>query len=347
MKALVTGANGMLGQAVVRELQRRGHDVRALIRPTARIEQLGWQGTGIEIFRADLRAAPNLQAAFEDIDVLIHLAAAVTGTDELQFASTVAGTERLLTAMARCQTKSVVLASSFSVYDYGKIRRGLTEDCPLEAKIYARDGYAVAKIWQERLVRRFCAENGWNLVVLRPGFIWGSPGALFAGAGQGIGSLHVIIGPLARAPLTHVANCADAFVCVAENVGRVRGQTFNVADGHEVTNWRFVRCYRRHHGVPKVVLPVPYRLAFGVVRAIGVASRLLFRGKGKLPSIFVPYRFQARFKPLRSNSAKLHRVLGWSAPYDFDQCLQLSYTTPARGALPADGNSGGIGNRVG
>ena len=49
--------------------------------------------------------------------MLVHLAAAVSGGEDAQFAGTVAGTERLLEAMATSACRRLVLASSFSVYD--------------------------------------------------------------------------------------------------------------------------------------------------------------------------------------------------------------------------------------
>src|SRR5262245_12057446 len=98
MRALVTGANGFLGQHVVSALLARGIEVRALVRPAARLQALGWP-SAVEVFRADLRTSRELERAFNDVDVLLHLAAAVSGGEDLQLAGTVAGTERLLDAM--------------------------------------------------------------------------------------------------------------------------------------------------------------------------------------------------------------------------------------------------------
>src|SRR5262249_61506643 len=53
MRALVTGANGFLGQHVVSALVARGVEVRTLVRPAARLEALGWP-SAVEVFRADL-----------------------------------------------------------------------------------------------------------------------------------------------------------------------------------------------------------------------------------------------------------------------------------------------------
>ena len=108
----------------------------------------------------------------EDVDVLIHLAAVVEGSDEARFAGTAVATERLMEAMQKSCTQRLVLASSMSVYDWARGRR-LDEGTPLEPNLYQRDSYAIAKSWQERVVRRFAQRNDWQLTVLRPGFIWG------------------------------------------------------------------------------------------------------------------------------------------------------------------------------
>ena len=67
------------------------------------------------------------------------------------------------------------MCSSFSVYNYSATRRTLDEDSPLHEvqDVYTRDGYTIAKWWQERVTRRYAETHGWDLTVLRPGFIWG------------------------------------------------------------------------------------------------------------------------------------------------------------------------------
>src|SRR5262249_13156718 len=77
MRALVTGANGFLGRHVVRALLARGIQVRAMVRPAARLKALAWPSS-VELFRADLRTSGELLRAFDDVDVLIHLAAGVS-----------------------------------------------------------------------------------------------------------------------------------------------------------------------------------------------------------------------------------------------------------------------------
>jgi 2-alkyl-3-oxoalkanoate reductase len=331
VKALVTGANGFLGRHVVAALLARGHEVRAMVRPAAGIDELRWPAS-VEVVRADLRVARDLEAAFESVDVLVHLAAVVSGGEDAQFAATVVGTERLLGAMARTGCRTLVLASSFSVYDWSAIHGTLDEASPVESPpdLYARDGYSVAKSWQERITRRFAAEHGWDLTVLRPGFIWGRDHSYIAALGLRVGKLHVVIGPFAHLPITHVENCADLFA-LAANDPRARGQTFNVVDGEGERIWSFLGAYLRGTGERAIRVPVPYRLAFSAVR---LAFATVFRRNLKLPQILIPCRFESRLKPLRYTNRRARESLDWRPPLDFRTCLARTF-----GPLPGPGKA--------
>ena len=329
MKVLITGANGFLGGRVVAEFLARGHAVRALVRPAAKIDRLAWPPE-VDVFRADLRASRDLASAFEGIDALVHLAAGVKGSEDSQFAASVVGTERLLDAMARSGTRRLVLASSFSVYDWSAIKGELTEESPVEpsADLYDRDGYAVAKVWQERVARRMADEHGWDLTVLRPGFIWGRGNEYLAGLGQQVGSAHLVFGPSTRLPLTHVDNCAHCFAGATLDP-RAIGQTFNVVDDEGPTISEYLKGYLRESGQKGIRVPIPYGMAIAGVRLAKWTSRKLFRGKGKLPSILVPCRFEARFKPLRFSNRKLRETLGWSPPLDRAEQARRTYGPPS------------------
>jgi UDP-glucose 4-epimerase len=322
MRALVTGANGFLGRHVVGALLARGIDVRAMVRPATRLEAIGWPSS-VEIFRADLRSSRELRHAFEDVDVLIHLAAVVSGGEDAQFAGTVVGTERLLDAMAGSTCRRLVLCSSFSVYDYSSTDRALNEGTPLQTvpDVYSLGGYSIAKWWQERVTRRFVEKQGWDLTVLRPGFIWGRDHGYLAALGQQLGRHHLVIGPLTRIPMTHVENCADVFALAAVDP-RARGQTFNVVDGHGERIWRYLSDYMRGSDEPGWRLPIPYWLANAAVR---LAFVTVFRRATKVPAILTPRKFEAMLKPLRFENRRLRETLGWTPPLDYKQCLLRTY----------------------
>ena len=296
----MTGASGFLGVRVMEALTRRGHDVRALTRP-----------------EGDLRKPGAAAAVLDGVDAVVHLAAQVTGSDEARFAGTVVATENLLDSMTESGVRRLVLASSYSVYDWSRIESELDEDSPLEADVYGRDGYAVAKWWQERVVRRAADRHGLELTVLRPGYIWGSGHALIDGVGQRVGPVQLVFGPAGTLPLTHVENCADCFAAAVESPTAV-GATLNVTDGHGTRTWR----YARDTAGGGLCVPVPYVIAFALVRLVHAVARALLGPRLRLPSIFMPRRFEARFKPVRTSHARLQQVLGWRPPLTYEEALR-------------------------
>jgi UDP-glucose 4-epimerase len=327
MKVLVTGAAGFLGRSVVSALLDRSHDVRVVLRPSTRLETLAW-GHQVEVFRADLRSHPDLVPAFDGIDAVVHLAAAMAGGEAAMFAGTVTATERLLDAMARTQTRRLVLASSYAVYDWSAIHGHLDEESPVEQDLYARDPYAVAKVWQERVALRASDEHGWELTVLRPGYIWGTGGEWLYGIGQRAGPLLAVVAPCARLPLTHVSNCADCFAAVVADP-RSTDRTYNVIDGHALSTWAYAARYRRWTGGRTTLVPVPYGAGMLAARTVSGAVSALARRPARLPGLLVPGSFEARFKPLQHSNARLEAELGWRPPYDLATCLEATFGGPA------------------
>lgn len=324
MKVLVSGASGFLGSYVVARLLERGHSVRAIIRPAS--PDPSWKGE-VEVFRADLRACDNLERAFDGVDAVIHLAAAVSGDEDLQFSSTVVGTEKFLEAMSRTSVKRLVHISSIVAYDWSRAKRTMDEETPLLTDIYKMGGYTIAKVWQERLITRAAAANAWQLTIMRPGFIWGAEHAEIGGMGRIFGRYYLMFGPFTRLPLTHIVNCANCVVAALESPASV-GECFNIVDGDQVRVLRYVREYRRRTGRRGILLPVPYRVGLTVAQFASLVSRTLFGKKGQLPSILVPRRFEQQFKPIRFSNQKLKDKLSWRPPLSFKECLDLTYGSP-------------------
>ena len=275
-----------------------------------------------------------LERAFEGVDVLLHLAAVVSGGEDAQFAGTVVGTERLLDAMAASACRRLVLCSTFSVYDYSSVRRTLDEDSPLHEApdVYARDGYTISKWWQERVTRRFAEKHGWDLTVLRPGFIWGRDHGYMAALGQQFGRHHLVIGPLTRIPMTHVENCADVFALAATDP-RARGPDLECG-----------RRPRRAH------LDLPLRLharqrPAGLARARPLLARHLGGAAGLRHGLQArhqgaqhphPASARVRLKPLRFENRRLRETLGWTPPLDYQQCLARTYGPEAPDTIECD-----------
>jgi UDP-glucose 4-epimerase len=322
MKVLVTGAGGFLGRRVVAALQRSGHAVRALVRTGSGFD--AENPDSLELFRADLTTAENIAAAFEGVDVLIHLAAAVTGDEARMFAATVGGTERLLAAMAASGCRRIVLASTFAVYDWSAIESVLDEDSPLETErgLPYRDGYARAKFHQEQLTRRLAAEHSWDLTVLRPGYVWGRGKADIEVCCLSVGALRIVIGPATRLPLTHVENCADLFARAATDA-RAIGKTFNVVDGPGERIWTYLKDHLRLSGEAGFPVPLPYRFVSMASKAMYAAGLKRWEG---LPGLLIPRRLEARLKPLLFSNRRVREQLEWLPPLGYSECMALTYS---------------------
>jgi UDP-glucose 4-epimerase len=302
-----------------------------MVRPSAVTSTLGWS-EDVEIVRADLRVSPQLQSAFEDIDLLIHLAAVVLGDDATHFAGTIGGTERLLDAMALSKTRRLILASSMSVYGWLESSRTVSEDAPPPQPLYEAGAYAIAKTWQERIARRMSAAHGWDLTVLRPGNVWGPGQECRHMSGPRWKRIRFVVGPFRQLPLTFVDNCADAFRRAAEDP-RAIGETFNLVDGHTATAWRFAGEMSRRTLDREYRIPVPYSLVRLNALAADLCRRLLFKEGGKLPGLLRP-RQVAYMRPLKFSNLKLVQTLGWKPPVDFKQALQLCFAPPANPSQP-------------
>jgi 2-alkyl-3-oxoalkanoate reductase len=328
MKLLITGGGGFLGRYVVKAAVGAGHSVRALVRPTARQTDLRFPRS-VEVFTGDLQSPDSLQGIFEGVDVLVHLAATMRGDSYEQYTSTVVATENLLHYMASTSTKKLVLISSFSVYAYEKIAQRLDENSPLielENNPEDRDGYAITKAWQEKITREMAEANGWELCVIRPGFIFGPGNEELAGLGFSIGPLFLRVTGGKRLPVTYVENAAEAIIAAVASQA-TGGKTLNLIDSTGESTGKYTRQMLRWQGKRCLIVPLPYWLGYLNAKVARLVSRVLFRGKGKLPGILIPCRFAARFKPLRFPNDRIQTVLHWQPRISMDEAIKRTFGT--------------------
>lgn len=332
MKVLITGASGFLGRHTVKALLDRGHAVHALVRPASDVSRLDW-ADNVQLVRDDLRRpTAALDGALAQVDAVVHLAAGTSGSEESQLADSVVATENLLASMNRHQVNRLVLASTFSVYAWHPLATSIDEQTPLDDRLYHRDGYAIAKTWQERIVRRWADEHRGRLTVIRPGYIWGEKLPLVAGVGLDTGRWLIVNGPFRRLPLTHVLNCADSFAAATEDEAAV-GKTFNLVDSDAIRAWRFAGDYLRRSGRRATRLAVPYHLGLVAAHLAELVSWTLFGRGGKLPGVLMPIRYRARFKSARFPTHQIRETIGWQPPLGYQQCLEQTHAARP-GAIP-------------
>lgn len=322
MKVLVTGANGFLGQHVVDALLRSGCAVVAGVRTPAAAQRLP-RSDLLEVRYGDLRVDP-LGELLAGVDVVVHCAAQVAGSDEARFRSTAVGTERLLSAIDGSSVSRLVLISSYSVYDWEAAAGRLDESTPVVAWPYGRDGYTVAKSWQERLVLEFATRSTVDVAVLRPGFVWGPGNEELAGAGLRVGGVLMVVGPRTKLPLTYVTNCAEAVAAAVERPP-VSGTVLNIVDGPGMSAWSYSARLATWDPTLRARVPVPYAAFSALVRLLAALMPRVFRHGGKLPSALAQPSFVARFRPLDHGAARAMETLQWRPRVDLDSALRATF----------------------
>jgi nucleoside-diphosphate-sugar epimerase len=212
------------------------------------------------------------------------------------------------------------------VYDFTRAPANspLDENSPLESDALDRDVYARTKLLQERLIRKFAQTSSWDLVVLRPGMIWGKDQLLNAWLGNAIGSkIWLRIGGDAQVPLTYVENCAPAIVLAAE-VPAAAGGTFNIVDDDPPLQRHFLQEALKTFASKPAVLPVPYRALRWAGSMAFWINKKLFGGRGPLPGLLIPCRLDARAKPLTYSNWRIKELLGWTPRYSLSNALVRS-----------------------
>ncbi|HYX50280.1 MAG TPA: NAD-dependent epimerase/dehydratase family protein, partial [Ktedonobacteraceae bacterium] len=169
MKVLITGATGLLGGHLIKELQQRGEDIRALVLPVENADTLEKQG--VEVVRGDITDANTLKPAVQDVELIFHLAGMMgvwRPISDYRLVN-VNGSENLYKAAQQAGVRRYVHTSSHTVYGLG-YGRFLTEKDALRPD---PDPYSITKAEGDRLMRRLMLNSEVETVILRPGTFFG------------------------------------------------------------------------------------------------------------------------------------------------------------------------------
>jgi nucleoside-diphosphate-sugar epimerase len=319
LKVLVTGAGGFLGVHVVERLLIHGYtDIRCFLRERGKAERLlqvakAHPGAQLDLCYGNLRSSSDCARAVTDVSLVFHLAAGMKGSPAELFADSVVVSRNLLEALdprdgVPAQKTRVILVSSFGVYGVVPLGRGarVDEQTPLEDHPEWRDTYSHSKLRQEQLFREYQRKVGFELVVVRPGVIYGPGGGAFSSrVGLQIGPVFFHLGGSNLLPLAYVVNCAEAIVLAGTHPDSA-GQAYNVHDDDLPTASRYLREYKRH--VERIrSIRLPYFMTKMLAWSLEKYHR---RSQGQLPAIITRYKAAAAWGGNTFSNAKL-KGLGW------------------------------------
>lgn len=332
MKALVTGATGFLGTALVQRLVARGRtNLRCLVRQgsdVSHLEAIASRHPTVERFVGSLASIDAAATVVEGCDTIFHVAAAMGGAPADIFLNTVVTTKNLCEAIVRTSSSRgnkppfVVLVSSFGVYGVADLPRGalVDERTPLEPMPARRDPYSQGKLRQERLCWEYHDTGAIRLVVARPGVIYGPRGGAFsARVGLGLFGVFLHLGGRNTLPLTYVDNCADAIALLGERPESA-GEVYNVVDDDLIDCRDYLGRYRRKVR-PLRSVSLPYPVTMLMSHAV---ERYHRASKGQLPAVFTPYKTATTWKGNRFSNEKL-KALGWSPIVSTEQGLERTF----------------------
>jgi nucleoside-diphosphate-sugar epimerase len=338
MLCLVTGAGGFIGGRLVESLLESGHGVRALVRDPARATLA--PRPGLELARGDLGDPASLAEATAGAERVFHCAGLVGDWLRPEEARrvNVVGTRSLLAACASAGVGRFVHLSSLSVYGLGQ-HRGTDESAPLR---YSGDPYIDSKIDAERMVRVFADRDGPEVVILRPGFIYGPGDRRF---------VPTLLNALARRQfvyvgdgskllnLSYVDDVATAML-LAASAPEAAGEAYNVTDGTETSLRAFVELLCDQLGIPAPTRRMPPPVAWAACYGVEALARA--RRAREAPRLS---RGRMRFLYFNQHYSgdKAQRELGYRPRFTYREGVPPTMAWYAEaGLLPASSLGAGV-----
>jgi len=174
VRVFLTGGSGYLGRALAARLVADGHEVRALVRPTSRREELA--GLGAALFEGDVIDRASMREAMSGADLVVHAAADLdlTGPPGRMEAVNVGGSENVASLAFKLGVPKFLSVSSIAWWGGSPHdgTPGVETSPPLEP---FPTRYSDTKHRGEHAIRAW-AERGFELVTVYPSLIYGPPG---------------------------------------------------------------------------------------------------------------------------------------------------------------------------
>jgi nucleoside-diphosphate-sugar epimerase len=306
-KILVTGATGLIGRHLVRQLLRKGDRVRIFVRRQPPVEFLN--DSNIEVFLGDLGDPAAVDRAVAGTEIVYHVGATMKGSAHDHERGTVCGTQNIVDSVLRHHVQRLVYISSLSCLHAAASTRGsvVTEDWPIEPSPTKRGDYTQAKTEAEKIVRDAVRDRHLRAVILRPGRVFG-PGMtlLTPEVARRMGNFFVILGDGTRdLPLVYVEDVVNAILLAAES-SKFDGRVFHIVDRTHVSQNQLVHDYILKNAKRAKVVHVPVAILYSLAAGLEILSKVLKRS--------VPlsvYRVKSALARMQFDCSRAEKEIGW------------------------------------
>lgn len=173
MKILVTGADGLLGSNLVRELLSRGHAIRAFVQPGRQQKTL--EGLPIEKFAGNLLNPDEVINSAEGCDAIIHCAASTAVwpiRSEIINKVNIDGTKNIIQAVYKNNIQRLIYVGTANSFGFGSKSQPGVEGNPYKSATYGLD-YMDSKYKAMQVVLEEVKTNKLPAVIVNPTFMFG------------------------------------------------------------------------------------------------------------------------------------------------------------------------------
>ena len=172
-KVFVTGADGMLGSSICRELIKQNYTVKVLILPNRDLNVLS--DINIEIVEGNIMDKDFLQKAMCDCDFVIHAAALTTvwpRRSELVMTINFEGTKNVMEVAEKLKLKRMVHIGTANSFGHGSKEKPGDETTSYVFGKYGLD-YIKSKYLSQKLLLEKYSNDGFPVIIINPTYMIG------------------------------------------------------------------------------------------------------------------------------------------------------------------------------
>lgn len=282
MKIFLTGGDGLLGSNLVRELLKKGHELKILVQPGRQTITLN--GLNIERIEGDLLDIDSLTKAAEGAEAIYHVAASTSiwpSRNEIVNRVNIQGTQNIIALAKSLNVKKLVYVGTANSFSFGTKEEPGVEGTPYIAGKYGLD-YMDSKFKAHQLIDE-AVKDGVPAVVVNPTFMLGPYDSMPSSGAMVLAVYKQEVPGFAPGGRNYIC-VKDAAIGIANALekGRV-GESYIIGNKNMSYKEAFTMMAKTLNvKAPKIPMPKVAVLAYGKV------SMWLFKLTGKKPVVSYP-----------------------------------------------------------